>query len=129
MYYLYIWVTVHYSMVEIKYKPIEQIEVHEIIKQPLDTFIKMKIRPLIPNTLPPDIRWANGIVFVAAGYPPTEKLVNDQLEGTIHWANVEFAEMKDFQQMLSNKEYPPFVRRKWKNVKDVDKDRFQHKLS
>jgi len=37
--------------------------------------------------------------------------------------------LMEFKKKFSNKEYPPFVRRKWKNVKDVDKDRFQHKLS
>jgi len=37
--------------------------------------------------------------------------------------------LMEFKKKFSNKEYPLFVRRKWKNVKDVDKDRFQHKLS
>ncbi len=37
--------------------------------------------------------------------------------------------LMEFKKKFSNKEYPPFVRRKWKNVKDADKDRFQHKLS
>lgn len=91
-------------MVEISYKPIKQIDVHEIIKQPLSAFVKMKVRPQSPNTAPPDIRWADGIVFTALAYPPTERLVNDQVEGTVHWAHVEFAEMEDFQQMLSNQE-------------------------
>ena len=91
-------------MVVIKYKPIKQIEVHEIIKEPLDTFIKMKVRPQNPNTLPIQIRWADGIVFTTLAYPQTKRLLTKQLEGIVHWAHLEFAEMEDFQQMLSNEE-------------------------
>lgn len=91
-------------MVDIDYKPIKKIAVHEIIKQPLNTFAKMKTKSPAPNVPPMSLRWADGIVFTATSFPMTEKLVDEQVEGIIHWQNVEFAEMEEYQQVLTNSE-------------------------
>lgn len=48
------------------------------------------------------VRWAEGIVFTATAYPPTPELVNEQVQGTIHWQNVEFALMEDYQKVITN---------------------------
>lgn len=91
-------------MVDIDYKPIKKIAVHEIIKNPLNNFIKMKTKSVNPNALPLPVRWAEGVVFTATAFPPTEKLVNEEVDGTIHWQHVEFAEMPEYQQVITNQE-------------------------
>lgn len=98
------------NMVEIEYKPINKIVVHEIIKQPLTEFIRMKARPSNPNIPNIPARWAEGIVFVAGAYPPTPELVNEQVQGTVHWSDMEFAEMEDYQQILTDQDSGGSVR-------------------
>lgn len=91
-----------YNMAEIEYKPIKKIVVHAIIRKSFDDFISQKARPQNPNFPPVNARWADGIVFTTTAFPTTRELVNEEVAGTIHWAHIEFAEMEDYQQMLSN---------------------------
>lgn len=56
-----------------------------------------------PSGVPPiSVRCADGILFTAAAYPATPELVNEQVQGTIHWQDVEFTEMENFQKVLTN---------------------------
>jgi len=93
---------VMYGMTEIEYQPIKKIAVHEIIKQSYDDFLNGKARPQPPGGVPTQVRWVDGIVFTATAYPATPELVNAQVDGTVHWQHVEFAEMPDYQQMVTN---------------------------
>ena len=90
-------------MTEIEYQPIKKIAVHEIIKQSFDEFLNAKARPQTQGVPPVVVRWAEGIVFTATAYPATPELVNEQVQqGTIHWQNVEFAKMEEYQHMITN---------------------------
>jgi len=89
-------------MADIEYQPIKKIAVHEIIKQSYDDFINAKAKPQPQGAPHVSVRWADGIVFVASGFPPTPELVNEQVQGTVHWQNVEFAEMEDYQKVITN---------------------------
>lgn len=89
-------------MTEIEYQPIKKIAVHEIIKQSFPDFVNAKARPQMMGQPQFAVRWADGIVFTAAAYPPTPELVNQQVQGTIHWQDVEFAEMENYQPTITN---------------------------
>jgi len=78
-------------MVEIDYKPVQKIIIHEVVKFDFESFVELKSQ--LAGTL---VNWADGIMFHRGYVPPTEQVVQDQLNGVIHWALVEFAEMKEF---------------------------------
>jgi len=89
-------------MVDVEYQPTKKIIVHEIIKYTFDEFLNLKVRAPNPNLPLPNIRWAGGVVFSAGAYPSTSELVNQQVQGTVHYANLEFAEMEEYQPILMN---------------------------
>lgn len=89
-------------MTEIEYTPIKKIAVHEIIKQSYEDFLNAKARPQTQGQPPNTVRWAEGIVFTATGFPPTPELINEQVQGTIHYQDVEFAEMRDYEKVVTN---------------------------
>ncbi len=78
-------------MVEIEYKPVAKIVIHEVVKFDFESFVELKSQ--LAGTL---VNWADGIMFHRGFVPPTEQVIKDQLDGVIHWALVEFAEMKEF---------------------------------
>ncbi len=81
-------------MVDVEYQPIKKIIIHEIIKYNLQEFIKLKSNPPLP------LRWVDGIVFQVGMYNPSPKMSDDETQGIIHWAALEFAEMKDYKPSL-----------------------------
>ncbi|MBM3896423.1 MAG: hypothetical protein FJ360_01590 [Thaumarchaeota archaeon] len=81
-------------MVEVEYKPIKKIIVHEFIKYDLKQFIELKSSP------PQPVRWIDGIVFQILHYGNSPKLTDDEIEGIVHWAAVEFAEMSEYKPAL-----------------------------
>ena len=90
-------------MVEVKYSPIKEIVIHEIIKSNLQDFIHMKVQPRQQDTLTIPFRWIDGIVFTFGGIIATEKLVHERAEkGVVHWDYLEFAEMPKFNANLVN---------------------------
>jgi len=91
-----------YNMAEIEYKPVKKIVAHDIIMKQLDEFINQKVRPPNPNIIQIPARWADGIVFTVTAFPATPELVNEEVAGTVHWSHIEFAEMNEYQQMLTN---------------------------
>ncbi len=92
-------------MVDVAYQPIKKIIVHEVLKQSLDDFIRMKAQPA-PNGMPPmPVRWIDGIVFTFNGMPATPEMINERVrDGTVHWDFVEFAEMQNYQKVLFHPE-------------------------
>lgn len=91
------------NMVEIQYSPIRKIVIHEVIKSHLEEFTSLKTQPVHPQMQVPPLRWIDGIVFDFSGMPPTPELINEQArDGVIHWSIVEWAEMPQFQNNLTN---------------------------
>ena len=90
-------------MVDVEYHPVSKVIVHEAIKYDFDEFVRMKAQPM-PNGAPPmPVRWNNGIIFVNNGMQPTPELINERVrDGTVHWDFIEFAEMEDFQNVVTH---------------------------
>jgi len=90
-------------MAKIEYRPVKKIIAHDVIMREFDEFINQKVvRPPNPNVIQIPARWADGIVFTVMAFPATPELVNEEVAGTVHWSHVEFAEMQEYQQMLTN---------------------------
>jgi hypothetical protein len=91
------------NMVTIRLQPIKEIIVHELVKvNTVDEFLNTKTGniPLGGGANP--VRWVDGILYDVSGFPPTPEVVKDQLDGVIHFAAVEFTEMKEYKPYLKN---------------------------
>ena len=85
-------------MVDIEYRPIKKIIVHEIIKYDLDKFTEMKSKN--PGNV---VHWADGIVMQRGNYASSSpKMSDEEMEGTVHWALVEFAAMPEYKKSITN---------------------------
>ena len=90
-------------MVEVEYQPVRKVIVHEAIKYDYDEFLRMKAQ-ILPNGTPPlPVRWVDGIVFMFSGIQMTPELINERVrDGTIHWDFIEFAEMSNYQNVVTH---------------------------
>jgi len=94
-------------MVDIEYRPIQKIIVHEVIKYPLQDFIELKSK----NPKTSGAQWCNGIVMQRGSYVnPSPQIMDDESKGIIHWATVEFAEMPEFKQSLMSEQTQAVMR-------------------
>ncbi len=84
-------------MVEFEFVPIKKVIVHEILKWDLDEFIERYVNPKS------SVQWVEGIIMLRTPYAQrTPKMVDDEINGVIHWAAVQFAEMPEFKPQLTN---------------------------
>jgi len=87
-------------MVDVEYKPIQKIVVHEAIKYTLDQFVNLKA---VDVHVVPIVRWIDGIVFTFVVLPTTPDSIRERVEdGAVHWNLIEFAEMPNHQDFLTN---------------------------
>jgi hypothetical protein len=86
--------------VEIVVEPYKKIVVHEVIEYKLADWFTQIVNSASAagGTTIPMIQWCNGIVFGVQPFNPnSEEVIREQLNGTIHFANVTFAVKKDFE--------------------------------
>ena len=86
--------------INITYSPIHEIIVHEVINMSLDDLLRERVTP--SGTIP--IYWCNGILFTFSSLPMVRKVLDDYLEGRIHWGEVHFTPMKQYSPNLELKD-------------------------
>lgn len=84
-------------MVKISYSPIKELVVHEAVKVDYDDLLRERITP--QGNMP--LYWCDGILFSFTSMPMSDDLIKDYLNGTIHWMEVHYTEMKKYEQMVS----------------------------
>ncbi len=90
-------------MVTIRYQPIKEIIIHELVKvNSVEDFLNIKTGNVPLGGAGNPARWADGILYEASGYPPTPEVIKDQIEGILHFAAVEYTEMKEYKPYLKN---------------------------
>ena len=90
-------------MVDVEFQPIRKVIVHEAMKYDFNEFVeRYAIQP--PPGIPPAVaRWTDGIIFVFNTVQPTPELINERIhDGVIHWDFLIFAEMPDFQNVVTH---------------------------
>jgi hypothetical protein len=87
-------------MTKITIKPWEEIVVHETIKRELKELIERRTWYLKGGQLAESLAWAEGVVFMRVGLPPTEEVIKDQMKGIIHFSSIEFAEMPKYRKTI-----------------------------
>lgn len=83
-------------MVRISFSPINELVVHEVIKVDIDDLLRERITP--SGTMP--VYWCDGFVFSFSSVPMNRRVLDDYLNGKIHWMEVHYADMKDYKEVL-----------------------------
>ena len=91
-------------MVEVVYQPWKKVVIHEKVKYALDDLVKLQSLGVEPGGLGDPLLWAGGIVFSSSTLLDTKEVIKEKLEGTVHWASVEWAPMHEFQDVIIIKE-------------------------
>jgi len=87
-------------MIKVTFKPWEEVIIHESIYYSFGDIVKFVSLGVQPGGLAQPLRWAEGVVFLNAGMPPTDEIVREQLEGKIHWNSVSWALMPECQPFI-----------------------------
>ena len=83
-------------MVRISFSPVNELVVHEVVKVSMDDLMRERITP--SGTMP--LYWCNGLVFSFSSVPMNKRVLDDYLNGKIHWMEVHYAEMKDYDEVV-----------------------------
>ena len=83
-------------MVKISFSPITELVVHEVVKVGMDDLLRERITP--SGTMP--LYWCNGLVFSFSSVPMNKRVLDDYLNGKIHWMEVHYADMADYKEVL-----------------------------
>ncbi len=84
-------------MVKITFAPIKELVVHEVVEMGRDDLIRERITPA--GNMP--LYWCDGILFSFSSLPMTDAIVDDYLNGRIHWLEVHFAKMPKYTEVIS----------------------------
>ncbi len=79
---------------EIVIEPYKRIVIHEAIEYRFDDYVELVLTGAraAGGTTIPLIQWCNGIVFQVVPFnPSSEKVIEQQLEGVVHYSTVSFA--------------------------------------
>lgn len=95
-------------MVKISHSPIKELIVHEVVRIDYEDLMRERITPQANMPL----YWCDGMVFSFTSMPMTRDLVKDYLNGTIHWMEVHYAEMKKYEPIveLNDEQYKATMR-------------------
>ena len=74
--------------------------IHEEIHYSFDDLIKLTSLGIQPGGLAGPLKWAEGIIFRNSGMPPTDEVIKEQLQGTVHWNLVEWALMPVYEKVI-----------------------------
>lgn len=85
------------SLVEFEYQPWKKIIVHDVIKVPLEFFLSTHVIGVQEGGVARPLNWVDGVLFVHVPMRPTEDVVEEQLEGKLHWASLTYTLLKDYQ--------------------------------
>ncbi len=98
------------EIIEIEIKPWSKLTVHEVLKTTIENLVKTQSIAIQSSGQVVPLQWAGGILFRSEGFPVTDEIAKEMLQGRLHWVSVEFAPMENFTPTLrdtvSNVEVP-----------------------
>ncbi|MEM3791425.1 MAG: hypothetical protein QXL16_01715 [Candidatus Micrarchaeaceae archaeon] len=84
-------------MVDIQYRPIKELIVHEVIELSLEDLLRSRITPA--GNMP--LYWCNKILFSFTTLPLVDDVLKDYLNGKLHWAEVLYCKMEEYKEEIS----------------------------
>jgi hypothetical protein len=90
------------ALVKVTFKPIEEVIIHDSVHYPLETLVKLTTINVNPGARTAPLTWAKGVAFSFISLLPdtSETVAEDLLEGKIHWFNVEWTIMPQYQKEI-----------------------------
>ena len=90
-------------MVDVEYKPVQKVIVHEAIKYDLPDFLRLKAVLGAQGAPPRAVHWCEGLLFEFGALPNTPETINERIrDGVIHWGFIEFAELPTYQNIVTH---------------------------
>jgi hypothetical protein len=87
---------------KVSYQPREQVIIHEYSRyNTVEDLVRGTFAGVPPGANVGPIKWTNGIVFNHISYPMTDVIVQELLQGRLHWDHVSFAPMDLYQPLLA----------------------------
>ncbi len=84
-------------MVKITMQPTTEVVIHDIINTGVNDLLRERVTPA--GNLP--LYWCNGILFSFSSMPMTEDVARDYMHGKLHWIEVHFSTLNDYQPILT----------------------------
>jgi hypothetical protein len=83
------------KFIKVRYAPITELVVHEVIEQDQTTFFQDIIRQMPPSPIyiQPNVNWVDGFALLTTQFPHTNAIIADNLAGRIHYQTVVFTRM------------------------------------
>ncbi len=83
-------------MLKVTFTPIKELTIHEVLKVDFEDLLRERITPA--GSAP--LYWCNGILFNFASLPFSKAVIEDYMEGKIHWAEVHYTEFAKYAPVL-----------------------------
>lgn len=87
-------------MVKFEYRPFEKIIIHQITQVPIEQFIYTGTIGVGDGQVSSSLHWADGIVFIHTPIPFSDEIIADQLKGIIHWNQLIYGHLEEYQEIL-----------------------------
>lgn len=87
---------------QVQYKPAHRLVIHEIHKHDQESFIEIATSNAPMGTVVL-IFWCDDIAFTYVPMPQTISVLDEQLEGVLHWQAVNYCDMMGFQKTINAK--------------------------
>ncbi len=86
---------------EISIEPWKKLVVHEVVEYTFDDFVYQTMESAqATGTGIRILNWASGVAFQAHVFPDTDAIIQEKLNGTIHYASVTFAIKEKFEKQV-----------------------------
>lgn len=86
---------------EISIEPWKKLVVHEVVEYTFDDFVYQTMESVqATGTGIRVLNWASGVAFQAHVFPDTDAIIQEKLNGTIHYASVTFAIKEKFEKQV-----------------------------
>ena len=91
-------------MVEFFFEPWKKVVIHEIVQFDVEALVQLQGLGVQAGQLGRPINWVNGIAFTTHNMKPTDEVVKEQIRGKIHWTQLNFAYLPEYQRGFVIKE-------------------------
>ena len=86
---------------EISIEPWKKLVIHEVVEYTFDDFVYQTMESVqATGTGIRILNWASGVAFQAHVFPDTDAIIQEKLNGTIHYASVTFAIKEKFEKQV-----------------------------
>lgn len=86
---------------DISVEPWKKLIIHEVIEYNFEDWVKqIAFSTRTSGGGIPTMQWAKGIVFSPLNFPTTNAVMQEQLQGTLHWSSVSFAVKEKFDKQI-----------------------------